>query len=269
MKALSSIVLAVLLALAPLATASSTSAAARASVDAHYEISIAGWRIAQAKLDLKLVGDRYDAALTMQPKGVARIVTAVRTAVGASGRVRGGKVLASRYTVSAEEIDRPVRVTMAMRSGTVTKLSAKPPMKQKPGRIPVTASHRRGIVDPLSSGLIPSRAPDARDACNHTLKIFDGWTRYDVRLSFKTTTTVSTEGYSGPAAVCAARWVPVAGHRPQKKEVQYLAANKRLEMTVIPLKGFGVAIPYSVEIGTPNGLIRIEPSRMAITGAGV
>lgn len=252
-------------------TASTASPAApgRTMVDATYEISIAGWGIARATLDLALQSGRYDADLNMQPKGVAKIVTAVRTSVAAAGEVRRGTVLPQRYSVRADEIDRPVAVDMAMRSGAITQLRAVPPLKAREDRVPVTNAHKRGVVDPLSSGLIPIRSADGRDACERTLEIFDGWTRYDVQLFFKKITSVSTKGYNGPAAVCGARWVPVSGHRADKKEVQYLAQNKALEMWVVPIPGANVAIPYRVSIGTPNGTILIEPSMLEITGAGV
>jgi hypothetical protein len=178
-------------------------------------------------------------------------------------------VLPSRYSVRADEIDRPVAVDMQLRSGSVTQLRAVPPLKARENRVPVTNAHKRGIVDPLSSGLIPIRSADGRDACERRLEIFDGWTRYDVQLFFKKTTQVSTKGYQGPAAVCGARWVPVSGHRPDKKEVQYLAQNKSLEMWVVPIPGENVAIPYRVSIGTPNGTILIEPSALEISGTGV
>ncbi|WMS43635.1 DUF3108 domain-containing protein [Acuticoccus sp. MNP-M23] len=237
-------------------------------VDATYEISIAGWGLARATLDLSVNNGKYVADLQMRPKGVARIVTAVRTAVGAAGRVRGKAVEPSSYSVRATETDKPVTVDMSMRAGTVTGVKARPPLKERPGRVPVTSAHKRGIVDPLSAGLFPISRPDARDACNRTLKIYDGWTRYDVKLRYKGQRNVSTEGFKGSVAVCAARWVPVAGHRPRKPEVEYLRKNKDLEVTMVPV-GNGLAIPYSVAIGTPNGRIAIEPSSMRISPNGV
>lgn len=245
-------------------------AQADVKVDATYEISIAGWGIARATLDFTLDKQgRYEADLFMRPKGVATIVTAVRTTVTAKGSATRGRVLPSNYTVSAEEINRPVSVSMQMSSGNVSALRARPPLRERPGRVPVTNAHRRGIVDPLSSGLMPAQAADARDACDNTLQIFDGWTRYDVKLYYKGRRNVQAEGFSGTASVCGARWVPVAGHRPQKPEVQYLARNKALEVTMVPLTGTGYAIPWGVKIGTPNGEILIEPSAFSVTGTGV
>lgn len=260
-------IIAATLALLPLAA---TPAMADIKVDATYEISIAGWGIARAEVDFKLDKTSYSAEIFMRPKGVATIVTAVRTSVSAQGQATSrGQVLPSSYAVSAEEIARPVRVNMKMNAGNVTSLRAQPQLKERPGRVPVTGAHKRGIVDPLSSGLIPARAADARDACDHTMKIFDGWTRYDVKLYYKGRRKIQTDGFSGTASICGARWVPVAGHRPAKPEVQYLERNKALEVTMVPLPGAGYAIPYAVRIGTPNGEILIEPSAFSITGTGV
>lgn len=272
MRALASVALTALVALSPTVLSRADAAAAGAattSVTGVYEISIAGWGIARADLKLAMGDGRYDADLEMKPAGVGKIVTAVRTSVEADGRVQSGAVMPTSYRVRAAEIDDPVAVDMKLSANAVTSLKAMPVMKRLSGRIPVTKAHRLGIVDPLSSGLLPIKSADGRDACENTLKIFDGWTRYDVKLYYKGPTTVATNGFSGEAQVCGARWVPVSGHRPQKKEVQYLAANKALEMTVVPLPGAGFAIPYSVRIGTPNGEILIEPSEFRITGAGV
>ena len=71
------LVAAVTLSAAP--TTSAQAPSGRTTVDATYEISIAGWGIARATLDLSLERGRYAAELEMRPKGVAKIVTAVRT----------------------------------------------------------------------------------------------------------------------------------------------------------------------------------------------
>ncbi|WP_157961883.1 DUF3108 domain-containing protein [Acuticoccus kandeliae] len=273
MRVWTSVLLITALVVAPVVVQPQARGTTKTTVDAVYEISIAGWGIARANMQMKMTGDAargaYDAELFMQPKGVAKIVTAVRTSVSAAGETNRGKVLPTNYRVRAEEIRQPVAVDMKMSQGSVTSLRAVPPLKSLPGRVPVTNAHRRNIVDPLSSGLLPIKSADASDACRNTLEIFDGWTRYNVKLYFKRTENVATSGYNGPVTVCGARWVPVSGHRPAKKEVQYLEQNRALEMSVVPLPEAGVAIPYRVSIGTPNGEILIEPSQMRISSAGV
>jgi hypothetical protein len=42
-----------------------------------------------------------------------------------------------------------------------------------------------------------------QEACQHTLPIFDGHQRYDLKLAFKRMDQVTAEkGYSGPVVVC-------------------------------------------------------------------
>ena len=69
------------------------------------------------------------------------------------------------------------------------------------------------VVDPVSARLMPVVGTgDPTDAanCDRTLPIFDGWTRYDIRLEYKGAKPVKVEGFEGEAVICGARWVPVA-----------------------------------------------------------
>ena len=84
--------------------------------------------------------------------------------------------------------------------------------------IPVTASNKTNVVDPLSAFLVPLDQPGVpigHRACNRTVRVFDGWTRYDVQLYYKETKAIDggSDTYSGRIIVCGARYVPVAGHR--------------------------------------------------------
>ena len=54
-------------------------------------------------------------------------------------------------------------------------------------RVPVTAAHTRGIIDPVSALLMPTQGrgePLDPDNCNRTLPVFDGATRFNVVLSY-------------------------------------------------------------------------------------
>ena len=65
-------------------------------------------------------------------------------------------------------------------------LAATPPPSSD--RVPVTNSNRQGIVDPLTALLFSADAAGedlSPEACRHTLPIFDGHQRYDLKLAFK------------------------------------------------------------------------------------
>ncbi len=75
---------------------------------------------------------------------------------------------------------------MVLDEGSVKELAASPP----PGgdRVPVTETSRQDIVDPLTAMLsLAATAGEGlfQEACRHTLPIFDGRQRCDLKLSFK------------------------------------------------------------------------------------
>ncbi|ODN69873.1 DUF3108 domain-containing protein [Methylobrevis pamukkalensis] len=131
--------------------------------------------------------------------------------------------------------------------------------------MPITAASKRNVVDPLSAVVIPVRSgADAtgKAACDRTLPIFDGWTRYDIKLSYKEKQEVKTEGYTGPAVVCQARWVPVSGHRANKKSTQFMKDNRDLEMWLVPASGGKVMLPYRIAVKTMRGMLIVQASRL-------
>src|SRR5213076_1399454 len=99
--------------------------------------------------------------------------------------------------------------------GSVKELAASPP----PGwdHVPVTETNRQGVVDPLTAMLFSAATAGeglSQEACRHTLPIFDGRQRYDLKLSFKRMDKVTAEkGYAGPVVVCSVGYEPIAGHR--------------------------------------------------------
>ena len=75
------------------------------------------------------------------------------------------------------------------------------------------------MVDPLER--VPGADGPAGRAARPTapasrrIKVFDGWTRFDVELYFKGMKAVDggADTYAGQVVVCGARFIPVAGHR--------------------------------------------------------
>jgi hypothetical protein len=92
-------------------------------------------------------------------------------------------------------------LTMVLEEGSVKELAAAPP---PPGwdRVPVTQANRQRIVDPLTAMLFSTAAGGeglSQEACRHTLPIFDGNHRYDLKLAFKRMDKVTAEkGHAGP-----------------------------------------------------------------------
>lgn len=250
-----------------LAFAPAPALAESADVGAAYDISIAGFVFAKGTLSLELQGNAYTARVGMRPSGIARVIVAGKSNAYSTGSLRGTKVMPDRYDMISEEHERSSRVAMGLARGTVRNIATSPQLPKRPDRVPVTQRHHRGIVDPLSAILMPvanARQALTPKACDRRIPIFDGWTRYDVQLSYKRSETVSGRGYDGPVVVCGARWVPVAGHRPAKKSVKYMADNRDIEIWLAPMATSDVLLPYRISMRTMTGDLVVQARKLDI-----
>jgi len=148
-------------------------------------------------------------------------------------------------------------VRMEMSGGNVKALKNDPPVQESPDRVPLTDTHRRGVLDPMTALMISVPGTGevvSGEACRAKLPIFDGRQRFDLSLSFKRMEEVDSEkGYRGPAVVCSASYVPIAGHRPGRYVIRYLQETRDIEIWLAPIAGTRVLIPYRVSIPTLFG----------------
>ena len=135
---------------------------------------------------------------------------------------------------------------------------ADPPTIPSPDRVPITDTHRRGVFDPMTASLM--RVPGNGDtfvpqACQKELAIFDGRMRYDLHLAFKRLDKVKADkGYQGTVVVCSVRFLPIAGHVPDRAAIKYLADLRDIETWLAPIAGTRVLVPYRISVPTPIGV---------------
>lgn len=238
---------------------------------ATYAISIGGVVVGKADAEGRFNGNSYDAAISGSTSGVTRLVSDAMAKLAGSGTFYGSRIMPSSYDLETTENGFATHVRMAMKSGNIVDVVAEPQLAEAPDRVPVTPAHKINVVDPLSAFLVPLDRfgldrlglPSGHRACTRTVRVFDGWTRYDVQLFYKDTRAVDggTDMYSGRIIVCGARYIPIAGHRSGRKAVQDMADNQRLEVWLAPIKGMPVLVPYRILIGTDLGDLLIYATR--------
>jgi hypothetical protein len=238
---------------------------------ATYAISISGLTVGRVEVRSDFDGHSYDATIRGSTSGPSRIVSDASASMSGSGRFFGTRVLPSTFRMETLEGGFSTHVSMAMRGGAVTAVSALPPLLKAADRVPVTPQHKVNVVDPLGAFIIPldqPGIPSGRRACARTVRVFDGWTRYDVPLYYKETKAIDGDAtsYSGRIIVCGARFVPVAGHRSSRKAVQDMANNKRLEVWLAPVGNAPVLVPYRILIGTDLGDLIVMATRFVTGG---
>lgn len=248
-------------------------AAAEATVEATYHASLGGFSIASGSLSFALTGSGdYQAAIGAQVSGLASLVANRSAVASASGRAGGGSTSSRSYTLSINGGPIPNAVNMTFAGGSVASVAA---TELRPAgadlRVPVTAQHKRNVIDPLGAFVIAM--PSAKDVltpkvCARTLKVFDGRVRYDLRLVYGSRMDVRGEpgSYSGPAIVCAVNYRPIAGFRQMTPEQERYERNIEFSIWFVPVGATNVVIPLKVVIGTPMGLLVVAASRFEVKG---
>ena len=239
-------------------------------LQATYFISISGLTVGRVQVEGRFTPGQYATAITGSTYGLSRFVSDARAVLAGNGRIKGTRVVPNSYDLETAERGFATRVNMAMRGGSITSLRAAPQLVEAADRIPVRSSHKRNVVDPVGAFVVSLGSEgrgDGQRACNRTVRVFDGWQRFDVRLFFKHTKDVTGSGdaYRGSVVVCGARYVPIAGHRPARESVQYMTDNKRLEVWLAPVAGTTVMVPYRIIIGTKAGDLVISARQFQVS----
>ncbi len=231
------------------------------SVKARYSVSLIGLHIGEASASGVLQPDGYKIDLNAQLSGLAAMVSRLNMALAASGSIHKGTVLPAAYATTSANSYETRTVRMALHSGAVTAVDISPPFEDLEGRVPVTEALKRNILDPTSALImaVPAGEPlVGPTACNRTIPVYDGFTRFDITLSYVGTKSVSAQGYAGPVSVCSARYTPVAGHKRDSRSTQYMAANRDIEVWLAPVEHAHVVVPFHVALRTQAGMAVID-----------
>jgi hypothetical protein len=232
-------------------------ACAQGRFEARYSVTIAGIPVGQGVWIADIAEDQYTTAASGRITGLARALTDGEGYGAARGRVRSGRLAPASYALTVTADRRPDEVRMAFAGGAVKNLQVWPPTLESPDRVPLTEAHRRGVLDPLSAGLVFVGGNGdvlSPDACRRTVPIFDGRQRYDLTLAFKRMDSVRAErGYEGPVVVCMVVYQPLAGHRPDRQAIRQLAESRDMDIWFAPIAGTRFLAPFRISMPTMVG----------------
>jgi Protein of unknown function (DUF3108) len=238
------------------------SGAAAGDVAARYTISLAGLSLGKAALEGSLNGADYSINVSSALTGLVGAVSKGRGAATARGSLTNGSVLTNGFSLSATNGKEDRTIQMAAASGSIRSVVIEPPFQDKApeARVPLRDQHKLNVLDPVSALIMPVKGSNPLDAanCDRRLPVFDGSQRFDVVLSYAGTQPVTTKGYTGQALVCSARYVPVAGHRPERKVTKFMVENRNMDTWLVPVNGGKQLIPYRISVKTMIGTAVIE-----------
>jgi len=234
---------------------------------ATYNVSLIGLPIGVAAVNATLTATSYTIAATARLSGLASILSRSRGASTGQGAIVGNHVVPASFATTASNASMTRTIRMSLAANAVTGVDISPPFEDKPDRVPLTEKDTRNIVDPVGAFVIPAplKGPLVGPAsCDRTIPIFDGYTRFDVNLSYVGEREVSAKGYNGPVAICAVRYVPIAGHRRDRPATKFMADNTDLEVWLAPIDGTRLLMPFRVSARTMIGTTVIEASEFSV-----
>jgi hypothetical protein len=238
---------------------------AQGKLDAHYEASLAGLPVGRGTWTIDISDDQFSASAAGGTAGLLNTIAGGSGNGAAQGRVVNGAPVATNYTASTTTSKKSETIHLVLANGNIKEFGIEPEPPVDGNRIPVTEAHRRGVFDPMTGSML--RVPAnvdllSPDACRTGAGIFDGRMRYDLKLDFKRMENVKAErGYHGPAVVCAIYFTPVAGYIPDRPVIKYLAAQRGIEISFVPIAGTRVLVPFRMIIPTPFGTAMLEATQ--------
>jgi hypothetical protein len=244
-------------------------AEAETELEASYGVTVAGITIGRADAKARFTKAGYAVVIHGTTSGVSRLVSDARASLTGIGRYSPTAIAPASFKLDTQEGTLETHVRMSFSAGAVSDLTARPRLPEAPDRIPLFREHLTGVVDPVGAFLIPTAGPglpDGREVCARRIRLFDGWQRYDIGLTHKETRQVEggAEAYRGNVVVCAARYIPVAGHRSEREAVKFMAANERIEVWYMPIGQLPLLAPYKILIGTKFGDLVISSTRFVM-----
>jgi Protein of unknown function (DUF3108) len=226
-----------------------------ATIKATYDVKIGAFDLGTFKLTTQIQGTVY----RMRGDGHFSILQGLlyewHGTTASAGRVTTAGIQPSEYALSYRGGKQVEEVHMIFEQGTVKELQVVPDKRPNPNNVPITAKQLQNVLDPMSAAFLFARSNDLSgdlNVCRQTVPVFDGHQRFDLVLSPKRRIELPNKniGYSGPAAVCKVKYVPLGGYRPDNPGVQLLSTTDDIEVWLVPMAGTGLYVPYKIILPT-------------------
>lgn len=235
--------------------------------------------VGRATVQYSTSGSGYQLAMSFRPSPSARSL-----AVGPAVARSAGAILPHGLSPRSSTLDYSVRSLAETRSFTIAgdRLQTVHITKKKSGGLFKEASsvaydprvlpayaalsdaEQRNVLDPLSAMLLPIAGKDGLDPanCQRRVRIYDGRRRFDLLMTYKGVESAST----GEALVCAATYVPIAGHSVDGDEFTESMRKYHIAVALVPAPGSNFLIPSRISLMGGSGTAIAEAKAIAISG---
>jgi hypothetical protein len=224
-----------------------------------YRVDLAGFNLGNFRLTTQFRGTDYE----MRGEGRFTVLQGLifewRGTTASKGRLTGTAPEPAMYSLNFKGGDKSQQLRMTFDGGAVTQISRVPKKRFNPHVIPITKEQLEGVLDPMTAAFLYARAANPNGdikVCEQTVPVFDGEARFNLILKPKRTVKLqknSSTGYSGFAAVCGVRFIPISGYRPDNPGIKLMSETDEIEVWLVSLPGTEMYVPYRIVLPTLVG----------------
>lgn len=229
-------------------------------ITANYGVYWAGLHFGDVRLDITLRSSDYEMKGDGRFSVLGGLIYEWRGDATSQGKLGKSGPKPSLYTLSYSGGDNHGDVRISFADGAVSDVLTSPKKRPNPKNIPVTKDQLRGVLDPMTGAFLGARATlsdvDLK-VCDETIPAFDGKLRFDIVLVPKQQRHVESKianGYSGLAAVCGVKFVPISGFRPGDRGINFMSSHAdEIEVWLVALPSTALYLPYRISVPTAFG----------------
>lgn len=234
------------------AVAAGAAGSAGAQTRYDYDVYVGGSQVADLRVTVDRVGDRYRMVSEIELVGLAAILSDWKARGEAEGALTGARPVPVRYASYNLVRGENRRVEIAYDAGTVAEVIAVP-SNEEDARDPVSPDQQRGTVDPLSAVLAASLSPAD---CGGDRRLFDGRRLTEIRVQSATSAAAPVTDYgiyAGPATLCRVSIVRTGGTSRQWEGERQTPSDVSIWLAPV---ADDLAVPVRLEAETSWGFMR-------------
>jgi Protein of unknown function (DUF3108) len=229
-------------------------------VTANYGVYWAGLHFGDARLVITMRNSEYEMKGDGRFSVMGGLIYEWSGGTTSSGQVGKSGPRPSLYTLSYSGGDKHGDVRILFSEGAVSDVLTSPKKRPNPKNIPVTKEQLQGVLDPMAGAFLrrrPNFSEGDLRVCDETIPVFDGKLRFNLALEPRQQTRVEPKtpnSYSGLAAVCGVKFIPISGFRPDNRAVKYMSSHSdAIEVWLVPLPSTDLYLPYRISVPTAFG----------------
>lgn len=234
------------------------------TLSARYSSRVLIFPVGDITFQANLDGQAYSATTRIEAAGLAALFTDFDISAEVDGVLATSTVTPNRYA-HVERTGRKVRSVEVSFPAGVASSHVEPPFGSW-GVPPASERDRTGAIDPMSAfvALSDQLTRDAGRGCRGVLPVFDGKSRYDLRLENRGTERIRTGGWRGEAVLCDIWYEPVAGYDPEDYPSER-ELSQPLRIWLAPIEAGRYYLPVRLYTRAGLGGVTIELAELSAT----